>query len=463
MLLYACLVSALTLQLALRADSEVVDTEYGPVRGETIPIFLNDGERRITHFLGVPFAKPPINELRFEPPQKHEGWQGEFIADTLSDQCMQSPLGVLVLTHPLWFRYSEDCLTMNIYKPENVLTPLPVMVWFYGGGYTGGGNIQYPGHFLAARDVIVVVPNYRVGVFGFASTPDRTINGNMGMLDQVMALEFVRDNIERFGGLPNRVTIFGQSAGASSSALHMISPLSRGLYYQAILESGADNNVWTINYPAQEPDNYIFQVAEKTNCTRVTIAEMLACMREVSARDLRIADSIQCTPGYFCQGFAPIVDGPGGFLPEHPMKLREELGENSVPVIAGHCSDDGSLYTIYFIPEANDGGFTREEFQYYLRTRLVGIFTDALESEEIAENAYQAFDWKYTPWPYIEDLDANREAFNKMITDGAFGYPHDRHAKLNAEHADTYTYVIAFKSLNSTSFIPEWMGVPHNG
>jgi len=463
MLMCVWLVSALTLQLALLADSQTVETEYGPVRGQTLPVYMNDGEYSITSFLGIPYAKPPVGDLRFEPPQKHDGYEGEFIADTLPDQCMQNPLGVLILTHPLWFRFSEDCLTMSIFKPETVVAPLPVMVWFHGGGYQGGGNIQYPGHFLAARDVIVVVPNYRVGVFGFASTPDKTLRGNMGMHDQILALQWVRDNIANFGGLPGRVTIFGQSAGASSAALHMLSPLSRGLFYQAILESGADSNVWAVNYPAQNPDMYIYQVANNTQCMRDTTEEMLACMRQVSARDLRIADNIECTPGYFCEGISAIVDGPGGFLPEHPFKLRQELGEDSVPVIAGHCSDDGSLYTIYFIPEATQGGFTRDEFQYYLRERLVGVFAESATSDEMVENGYQAMDWKYTPWPYIDDLDANREAFNKMITDGAFGYAWDRHAKLNAEYADTYTYIIAFRSLNATSLVPEWMGVPHNG
>jgi len=424
---------------------------------------MNDGEHQITSFFGIPYAKPPVGDLRFELPQKHDGWEEEFIADTLPDQCMQSPIGVLILTHPLWFRFSEDCLTMSIFKPENVVAPLPVLVWFHGGGYVGGGNIQYPGHFMAARDVIVVVPNYRLGVFGFSSSPDRQIKGNMGMYDQILALQFIRDNIAQFGGLPNRVTISGQSAGASSAGLLMLSPLSRGLYYQAILESGADHNVWVVNWPAQDPDSYIYQVAASTNCTRDTTAEMIACLRQVSARDLRIADNIECTPGHFCQGFAPIIDGPGGFLPDSPLKLREELGDASVPVIAGHCKDDGSLYTIYFIPEADQGGFTRDEFQYYLRNRIISIFAESVGDEVIVENSYQATDWKYTPWPYIEDLDANREAFNKMITDGAYGYAWDRHAKLNSQHADTYTYIIAFRSLNATSFIPEWMGVPHNG
>jgi carboxylesterase type B len=150
-------------------------------------------------------------------------------------------------------------------------------------------------------------------------------------------------------------------------------------------------------------------------------------------------------------------------MPERPIRLREQLGEESVPIISGACKDDGSLYTIYFIPEANDGGFTREEFQYYLRTRLIDIFRENVPTDEDYENAYQAFDWFYTPWPYIEDLEANRQAINKLLTDGAFLYAWDRNAKMNSQYRDTYTYIQSFLSPNSTSFIPEWMGVPHEG
>jgi len=134
-----------------------------------------------------------------------------------------------------------------------------------------------------------------------------------------------------------------------------------------------------------------------------------------------------------------------------------------VPVIGGLCKDDGSLYTIYFIPEANFGGFTREEFEYYLRTRLVDIFYESADNDEIYENGYAAMDWYFTPWPNINDTEANRQAFNKLITDASFGYPWDRNAKINSMYANTYTYIQAFRSLNATSFIPEWMGVPHNG
>jgi len=167
--------------------------------------------------------------------------------------------------------------------------------------------------------------------------------------------------------------------------------------------------------------------------------------------------------GNFLSRFCTNYGWTWRLLPDMPLTLREQLGEDSVPVIGGHCKDDGSLYTLYFIPEADAGGFTRDEFQYLLRTRLVDIFGPSADTEEHYENAFQAFSWFYSPWPYLDDEEANRQAFNKMLTDGAFGYAWDRNAKLNSKYRDTYTYIQSFRSLNATSFIPEWMGVPHNG
>jgi carboxylesterase type B len=150
-------------------------------------------------------------------------------------------------------------------------------------------------------------------------------------------------------------------------------------------------------------------------------------------------------------------------LPEIPLELRKKLGDQSIPIIAGITSEDGALYTVFYIPESLDGGFTREEFQYYLRERLVNIWMESADSEEIYENSYQAIEWYYTPWPYIDDLEANRQAFNTMVTDGAFGYPWDRQSKINSEHAPTYTYVEKFRSLSENDTIPEWIGNPHSG
>jgi carboxylesterase type B len=429
-----------------------VQTEYGTVRGHPITVNLEDNvQKTVTSFLGIPFATPPIGDLRFERPQKAQPWTDVFVADTLGDVCMQGfTFGGL----------SEDCLTVNIFVPEDSSgEPYPVMVWLYGGGYTAGGNTQYPGHFLATHDVIIVVPNYRLGVIGFASTSDGLLKGNMGLFDQKLALEFVRDNIANFGGDPNKVTIFGESAGAASTALHMVSPLSRGLFHQAIEESGSDNNLWTINGPGQNPDNYIYQVAENANCATDDIPTMVDCLKSLSAEDLLAADNITCATGYVCLGFAPIVDGPGGFIPDLPLTLRENLGADSVPLLSGINKDDGSLFTLAFVPEATRGGFNHSEFEYYLENRILRIYEPRLTPEQFT-NVYDAMNFFYTNWPYVEDLDANRQAINQLLTDTAFGMPWDRQAKINSQFAPTYTYVMAFRRFNATG-ITEWMGVPH--
>jgi carboxylesterase type B len=424
---------------------------------------LDGSSKTINSFLGVPFGKSPTGDLRFELPQKPDPWSDVFVASRLRAACSQDVLGVLWVTHPGWVRISENCLNLNIYTPERTDIPHAVMVWFFGGGYVSGANIQYPGHFLATKDVVVVVPNYRVAIFGFLSTPGGLVKGNMGLYDQTLALEFVRDNIAAFGGLPNRVTIFGQSAGAGSTALHMISPKSRGLYYQAIQESGTEQNFWALNFPPQEPETYVYQVADQANCPKDDEAAMIACLKGLTARQLRNVQNITCHDGYFCQGFAPVVDGPGGFVPDSPIKLRNELKENSVPLMSGICKDDGSLYTIFLIPESNQGdGFNSTEYEYYFKERLISIFAGQLTQQQY-NDAYEATMFYYRPWPYIDDHPANREEYNKMITDAAFGTPWDRQGKVNSEYKDTFMYVQAFRSLNGTSFLPEWMGVPHMG
>lgn len=447
--------------LALTQAKPEVETEYGRVRGQTIQL---DDLSLVNSFKGIPFAQPPVGDLRFEAPVKAKPWNDTFIADSLGWACPQSTSSVVWMTHPLWIFYREDCLNMNIYTPADMEGgPYPVMVWFHGGAYLGGANIQYPGHFLASYGVVVVVPNYRLGAFGFMATPNGTLAGNAGMLDQVMALQFVHDNIANFGGDPDRVTVFGQSAGAGSAALHMVSPLSQDLVHQAICESGADNNLWTTNWPPQKPEEYVFQTAEKTGCNNGLEEEIVACLKSLNWTTIRDAQGLNCTPGYFCQGYAPIVDGPGGFLPDYPSNLREAGNFVKGPLMTGICRDDGSLYTLAYVPEADEGeGFTRDEFLFYLEDRLLSIF-EARFDEETKASALSAIDFYYSPWPHLDNLWENREAFNKIATDMAFGMAMDRQAEWHSPYAPTYQYIQGYRSLNASSFIPEWMGVPHNG
>ena len=194
----------------------------------------------LTTYLGVPFAAPPVGDLRWRAPQPVVPWTGVKEARSFSPACAQTAVWI---TTPK----SEDCLYLNIWAPEKA-RKLPVIVWIHGGGYYGGTGAQprYDGANLAKRGAVIVTVNYRLGILGFfahpeltAESPDRA-SGNQGILDQIAALRWVKNNIAAFGGDADRVTIMGESAGAISVAILTASPLAKGLFQRAIAESGSD-------------------------------------------------------------------------------------------------------------------------------------------------------------------------------------------------------------------------------
>ncbi|HEX4181973.1 MAG TPA: carboxylesterase family protein, partial [Caulobacteraceae bacterium] len=199
----------------------------------------------VVAFKGIPYAAPPIGALRWRPPQPAAAWSGVRTADTYGPICMQKydPKDNGVGGPAM----SEDCLTLNVWRPFGEAGRLlPVMVWIHGGGFVNGSGTAalYDGSALARQGVVVVTLNYRLGRFGFFATPSLTREaggepvGNYGLLDQIAALRWVRNNIKGFGGDPDQVTIFGESAGGMSVNQLMVSPAARGLFKQAITESG---------------------------------------------------------------------------------------------------------------------------------------------------------------------------------------------------------------------------------
>lgn len=214
----------------------IVNTTSGPVRGEAIVLNTN---KTLVQYLGIPFAKAG----RFEAPQSPTPWKDTKNTTSFGQACPQNPSPIVNSTEK---DTAEDCLNLNVFIPRDKETEkglkLSVMVWIYGGGFSVGSAAYhvYNGQYLATEgQVIVVTFNYRLGVLGFLSTGSEEIPGNFGLLDQVKALQWVQQNIERFGGNPKNVTIFGHSAGAASVALHMLSPLSYGLYHKVIIQSGS--------------------------------------------------------------------------------------------------------------------------------------------------------------------------------------------------------------------------------
>jgi para-nitrobenzyl esterase len=232
------LVAAWLLFAAIPAWSQVADTANGKLRGIT--------SNAVTAFKGIPFAAPPVGPNRWRPPQPAADWAGIRDASEFGHDCMQPPkVGVAAQGPVLRTEPSEDCLYLNVWKPAEAKPgdKLPVIVWIYGGAYISGGTSAdiYSGHNFARDGVIMVSVNYRVGRFGFFAHPGLAaegIGGNFGILDQIAALEWVKANIEAFGGDAERVTIFGYSAGGWSGHMLLQSLLARGLFSGVIIQSG---------------------------------------------------------------------------------------------------------------------------------------------------------------------------------------------------------------------------------
>jgi len=240
---------------ASTAMIDTVHTDAGLVQGVRMD--------NVTVYKGIPFAAPPVGERRWREPQPVTPWSGVRVTDTFAPACMQTGVSMPGETPPV---VSEDCLYLNLWTPaKNAGAHLPVLVWIYGGGFTNGSASMplYWGDRLAHKGVIVVTLSYRVGPFGFLAHPELTresphhTSGNYGLLDQIAALEWVQRNITAFGGDPGRVTIAGQSAGATSVSLLMASPRARGLFQRAIAQSGG------LFEPLQLAPNYLLANAER--------------------------------------------------------------------------------------------------------------------------------------------------------------------------------------------------------
>lgn len=225
----------------------VAETAAGRVSGVTA-----DG---VTAFKGIPYARPPVGDLRWRAPQKPLRWKGVRDASRFGSICMQPAAPALAAQPPM----SEDCLTVNVWRPETGAGKRPVLVWIHGGGWVSGSSAEpeYDGSALARRGIVVVSFNYRLGRFGFfahpelsAAKPDGHLLGNYAYMDQLAALRWVRDNVARFGGDPRKVTIFGSSAGGSSVDAMMMAPQARGLFRAAITSSPADPDMPGLTAPS---------------------------------------------------------------------------------------------------------------------------------------------------------------------------------------------------------------------
>lgn len=336
---YAAEIDANTTDLLGRSAWPVVKTGYGPVKGVK--------EEGITVFRGIPFAKPPVGELRFAPPEEPEPWSETLDCSKFRDVPVQE-------NNTAPFKQSEDCLYLNIWTPENAKGKnLPVFVFIHGGGYSFGFSSKnlYSGKRFAQDGIIQVNISYRLNAMGFLPTAEGEARygylGNIGTLDQIKALQWIKNNIHVFGGDAGNITICGESAGAFSVSNMILSPMAKGLFNRAIMQSGN-----TLGQPLMmaEMQGYREQSLERGDRFAASLNALnsagkasLEKLRKLSARSLSEAsylsmDFTRPSPFYFFTVFDGVV------IPENPYQALMDGKTNDVPILVGFNTDEGTLF-----------------------------------------------------------------------------------------------------------------------
>ena len=314
------------------ADSLTVKTAQGKAQGKAI----NEG--KVKAFLGLPYAAPPVGDLRWKAPQPPAKWKGQRDATKFGAHCAQGHVFDDIIFQDSG--ESEDCLSLNVYAPADAKdkSKLPVMFWIHGGGYAGGGSSEprHNGDFLPTKGVVLVTINYRLGPFGFLATADLAkeangATGNYGLLDMVAALQWVKANIAKFGGDPGNVTIFGESAGSFAVSTLMASPAAQGLFHKAIGESGAafSDVLPTDNLDAREKKDgaWVDGLGVKS------LEELRALPTEKILAGVKAKGR---------EGFPPVIDGK---LLTEPVPDTYAAGKQAhLPLLAGWNRDEGSFF-----------------------------------------------------------------------------------------------------------------------
>ncbi len=426
-------------QVRFASDRSFVEarTQAGVVRGVE-----GAGVRA---FLGVPYAKAPVGDLRWRAPRPMEPWDGVRDATRLGSDCVQAlgrkailgGGGGLVVG-------SEDCLFVNVYGPvrdqvrDNHLSgPLPVMVWLHGGAFTIGSGANYdPSRLAAEQERVVVTVNFRLGALGWLAHPGfdaegesgtRNLGGNWGLMDQQAALRWVHENIGAFGGDPGDVTLFAESSGAWSACYLMASPGSEGLFHRVILQSGPCLEPQSLNAAKdQAPGGPPF--ADALGCTE---QEQVACLRALPAWRLARAPSLRSG-----------INGPGSWGPVHtdatvPISPPDAFASGrftQVPVIVGTNTDEGRLFAVE----------VKDMDRYQKET----VWLYGADGERALER-------------YPMGADGPAIAIAQSFTDSRFSCPAEALRRLLARHVPVHGY--EFADAEAPFLLPDWISRPRHG
>ncbi|GLV39704.1 uncharacterized protein CBL_08230 [Carabus blaptoides fortunei] len=320
-----------------------VTIEQGKLHGRVGQHYKGD---KFYIFQGIPYAKPPVGELRFKAPQPPEPWDGVREAITESSESLAK--------HMIFFHNvgAEDCLYLNVFTPklptETDKALKPVMVWIHGGGFVTGSSKEevYNPEYLLSQDIVLVTINYRLAILGFLSLEDTSLGvpGNAGLKDMVLALKWVQQNIEQFGGDRSNVTIFGESAGAAAVHYLMLSPTAKGLFHRAIMQSGCTLNPWAAG------DRVAVKIAKALGYESENEKDILNFLKSVPAEKFLEAQDIikDSMTMDTLRPFGPVIEKPNdeAFITEHPLDIMLSGNYIKVPIIIGYNTREGMILAL---------------------------------------------------------------------------------------------------------------------
>lgn len=364
----------------------IVETAYGKVQGAQI-----DG---LSVWKGIPYAKPPVGPLRFRAPELPEAWDGVRDATSFGPVAPQAQRDIMEFLGNDISNMNEDCLYLNVWSPAADDKKRPVMVWIHGGAFIAGSGSSswYDGASFAAQgDVVVVTINYRLGIFGFLHLGDiggeeYATSGNCGIQDQVAALHWVQENIAAFGGDPNNVTVFGESAGAMSIGVLLGFPSAKGLFHKAILQSGAAANV----HPAEKATHVASKLLEALEVDPSNLSKL----EEIPVEKLIHVSSLAPM-----MSLGPVIDGVS--LPQHPQETIKTGSAKDISILIGTNKDEYNLFTV-FDPEWKNAD---EDKIHAIYEKTFGPLLPAIKSF------------------YAQGKPLTQELFNKLVTVSIFTYP----------------------------------------
>ena len=448
------------------SHESIIHTDKGRVLG----LSRYSNGKKVDVFWGIPFAKPPVGRLRFMYPEHVDPWQGVYNATQRPNTCVQGKDEVFrkFSGATQWnpnTNVSEDCLYLNVWVPQSnpPVENKAVMVWIYGGGfYSGTTSLDlYDASLLAGEnDVIVVSINYRVGALGFLSLNTVEARGNAGMMDQRMGLEWVQRNIRNFGGSPKNVTIFGESAGAVSVGLHLLSSLSRGLFRRAILQSGAPQVNWG-TYSLQEGRRRSRHLAELLNCNEKKDEndnDIVNCLRKVNP-ELFYRSEFGVVDGIVQFPFVPVIDG--FFLHDTPSEYLRTERFKKTQLLLGSNSNEGTWFLVY-----ENGKLFRIDTESLISENNMKLAIDSLffyhPQYPVKLNRFgkDAILFRYTDWKRPSDMAMFRDNVGYAVGDYHIVCEVNQLADVYAKSGQRI-YQYWFDHRYSTNPWPLWMGTLH--